>query len=156
MKYCARNIYYIIQNFLKFASFITQIKYMILKNLSFIQNCNFNLPDFFETKDFYDLVLLKKRPQNHKNKNVEEKSLVCPRQMLTPKSSLPPLRPKNINSIPRSSFSPRERREDNIATFEGKHLIYISYIIYNHTHSVHWGIDPPQKHQPPLSCQASP
>ena len=49
---------------------------MILKNLNFIQSCNFNLIDFLKLRNFYyDLVLLNRRPQNHKNKNVEEKSL---------------------------------------------------------------------------------
>ena len=47
---------------------------MIIK--SFIQSWNFDLTDFVKLRNFYyDLVLLNRRPQNHKNRNVEEKSL---------------------------------------------------------------------------------
>ena len=51
---------------------------MILKNLIFIQRCNCNLTNFFKLRPFsYDLILLSKtEPQNHKNKNIEEKPLV--------------------------------------------------------------------------------
>ena len=46
---------------------------MILKNQSFVQSCNFHLADFFKLRNFYyDLVILNRRPQNYKNKNVEE------------------------------------------------------------------------------------
>ena len=60
-------------------SFITLKKYMILKNLSFIQSRNFNLTDFLKLSHiYYDIVIIIRRPQNHKNRNVEEKSLVPP------------------------------------------------------------------------------
>ena len=51
---------------------------MILKNLSFIHSCNFDLTDFLKQQNFhYDLVLFKRRPQNKKkNETVEQKSLL--------------------------------------------------------------------------------
>ena len=51
---------------------------MILKNLIFIQRYNCDLTDFFKLRPFSrDLILLKNtEPQNHKNKNTEEKPLV--------------------------------------------------------------------------------
>ena len=46
--------------------------------------------DFLKLRNFYyDLILLNRRPHNHKNKNVKEK---LPRKMLPPKFSLTPLR----------------------------------------------------------------
>ena len=60
-------------------SFITFKKYMILKNLSLIKSCNFsfNLTNFLKLRIFLEhgFVLLNRRPQNHKNKNVEQKLL---------------------------------------------------------------------------------
>ena len=57
---------------------------MIIK--SFIQSWNFDLTDFLKLRNFYyDLVLLNRRPQNHKNKNVEEKSLT-PQANASPKT----------------------------------------------------------------------
>ena len=48
--------------------------------------------DFLKLRNFYyDLVLLEKRPQNCKNKNVEEKLMVSPLKLLPSKCSLPPL-----------------------------------------------------------------
>ena len=73
---------------------------MILKNLSFIQSCNFNITDFLKLRKFYDLVLLDRRPQNHKNKNVEEKLLVPQGKWSFPPSS-------NFWEI---RFPPAERR----------------------------------------------
>ena len=73
---------------------------MILKNLNFIQSCNFNLIDFLKLRNFYyDLVPLNRIPQNHKIKYVEGKSLILPRQMLPQKCSLPPLWAKLVEGI---------------------------------------------------------
>ena len=55
-----------------------------LESQSFIQSYNFNVTYFFKLRNFYcDLALLKRRPQNHKNKNLEEKLLVPPGQYIT-------------------------------------------------------------------------
>ena len=81
---------------------------MILKNLSFLKVRYFD----------YDLVLLNRRQQNHKNKNVEQKLLVFPRQMLPPKCSLHPLRAKIVIPSKKQflrNFPPAERGRGHCA-----------------------------------------
>ena len=56
---------------------------MILKNLSLIQRCNFNITDFLKLRKFYDLVLLDRRPQITKTK-MFRKIAGSPRQMIIP------------------------------------------------------------------------
>ena len=66
-----------IQKFHKLTSFTTYKKYMILKNLCFIQSCNFNLTDFLKLRSFYhDLAYLKE--VQYKKKLVDEISLNFP------------------------------------------------------------------------------
>ena len=71
---------------------------------SFIQSYNFNLTAFLKLKNFYDLGLFKRIPENHKNKNVEEKLLVPSRQMLPPKCSLPRPESKYSHSLQAAVF----------------------------------------------------
>ena len=90
--------------------FITQKKNIILKNI-FIQSCNI---DFLKLGNFYyDLLLLNRKPQNHKNKNVKQKSLVFQANTF-PKIQPPPLRAKIV--IPQGAVldkfvSPQQKRE---------------------------------------------
>ena len=71
--------------------------FLILKNLSFIRSCNCNLTDFFKLRNFYyDLVRLKRRPHNHKNKNVEEKWLDLPGKCFSQNVASPPLKAKTV------------------------------------------------------------
>ena len=95
-------------------SFITQKKYMIFKNLSFIQSWNFNLTGFLEPRNFLLwFEIIKIEWQNHKNKNVAEKSLAN----ASPKCSLASLRAKIV--IPQSSsfsenYFPQKKRGSKI------------------------------------------
>ena len=77
---------------------------MILKSLSFYQSWNFNLTDFLKLRNFYyDLVLLNRRPQNHKNKNVEE--------ILKPSQGAKIVIPHPKQQFLRNSLPPPPRRK---------------------------------------------
>ena len=77
---------YFIEKIYKFYPQISQVhviyyleKIYNLKISKFYSEPNLNLIDFLKLRNFYsDLLLLNKRPQNHKNKNIEEKLLVGP------------------------------------------------------------------------------
>ena len=95
---------------------------MILKNLSFIHSCNFDLTDFLKQQNFhYDLVLFKRRPQNKKKMKLLSKNhCSLHRNAFSQNVALISSESKSRGSklqFLRNSFTPAEREGEDTMNF---------------------------------------
>ena len=105
-------------------------RYLENKTFFFFQLKNFiNCPSraTLWQKRFVAKITFNRRPKNHKNKNVEEKPLISPKQMLFPKCSLLFYDSKNCHSSKSNSYwaicNPKQKGE----TERTLHTLILNY-----------------------------